>query len=226
MTKEEQERRNKEILGRYLPSSAVEPIFLFLDSNKVHFHITRKRTSKLGDYRMPQPRHPFEEISVNGDLSPHMFLLVLLHEMAHLLTHQQFGNSVQAHGHEWQNEYRKLLINYFNNGHFPEETRNLFSKYTSKIPLNRSIGQELERQLKQLDNPDQTTPETILKELPVGTVFIINNGPKMVMRLIEKIRTRYKCMDEFSHKMYSVSGNASVTVVSDELLQEAKSLQQ
>ncbi|MBP5190576.1 MAG: hypothetical protein J6031_06635, partial [Bacteroidales bacterium] len=71
MTNEEQ---NKAILRRYLPPSAVNPIYDYIVANGVHFHIKRQRTSKLGDYRMPQPRHNYNEISVNGDLSPHLFL--------------------------------------------------------------------------------------------------------------------------------------------------------
>ena len=224
MTSEEIRQRNQEILGRYLPPSAVEPIFNFLNSNSVQFNISRKRTSKLGDYRMPHAQHPYHEISVNGDLSPHMFLLVLLHEMAHLLIFKTYGRTVQPHGHEWQQQYRNLLVQYFNGGHFPEETRNLFTRYTAKIPLNRAAGQELEQRLREIDNPQQVSHELTLKELEPGTTFILTGGRRMVLRLEERIRTRFKCTDVFTKKQYSVSGNATVDVVPDGLLDEAMTL--
>ena len=208
MTSEEQ---NKAILHRYLPASAVEPVFNYIVSNSIHFHITRQRSSKLGDYRMPQPRHQYHEISVNGDLSPHLFLLVLLHEMAHLETFKTHGRAVQPHGHEWQQQYRILLIQYFNDGHFPPEIYPQLKKYTARIPLNRAAGNELERRLKEIDNPCDAIHETTLKDLPLGTQFRITAKPQILFRSAEKRRTRYRCIDTATGLSYLVSGDAIVT---------------
>ncbi|MBO4307972.1 MAG: SprT-like domain-containing protein [Bacteroidales bacterium] len=204
------EERYKAILGRYLPASAVNPVFCFLNSHSVHFHISRRRSSKLGDYRMPQPRHQYHEISVNGDLSPHLFLLVLLHEMAHLNTFLAFGREVQAHGYEWQEEYRKLLTQYSNEGHFPAETKDLLAKYTSRIPLNHKAGEELERQLKQIDDPERASKELRLEDLPIGSLFRIMSRPQILFRSVEKRRTRYRCIDEKTGTPYLVNGSAVV----------------
>lgn len=210
MTKEEQ---YKAILSRYLPPSAVFPVYLYLNSHEVHLHITRKRNSKLGDYRMPQPRHEFHEISVNGDLTPHMFLWVLLHEMAHLNTYLQYGRKVQPHGHEWQEHYRQLLLTYSREGHFPDAVRPLLSKYVGKIPLNRNLGKELERQLRLTDAPDKISNETMLKDLPLGSLFRIKDRPQILFRSLEKRRTRFRCVDTQSQIPYLVSGDASVILV-------------
>ena len=208
MTSEEQ---NKAILRRYLPDSAVEPVFNYIVSNSLHFHISRQRSSKLGDYRMPQPRHQYHEISVNGDLSPHLFLLVMLHEMAHLETFKVHGRNVQPHGHEWQLQYRNLLIQYYYDGHFPPEIYPQLKKYTARIPLNRAAGNELERRLKEIDNPSVAANVTTLKELPVGTLFRITARPQILFRSAEKRRTRYRCIDTATGLPYLVSGDAVVT---------------
>lgn len=203
------EEHNKVILARYLPPSAINPVFDFLNTHSVHFHITPQRSSKLGDYRWPQTRHTFHEISVNGDLSPHLFLLVLLHEMAHLLVFQQYGRTVQPHGHQWQQQYAALLIQYANEGHFPPEARPLLARYTHRIPLNRATGKTLERFLQQYDRP-QDAVDLLLRDLPIGSCFRLLNHPQQRFRSIEKRRTRYRCTDLSSGRDYLVSGDAPV----------------
>ena len=203
------EEEYKSILRRYLPLSAVDPIYDYIVANGVRFHIKRQRTSKLGDYRMPQPHHNYNEISVNGDLSPHLFLLVLLHEMAHLETFKAYGRTVQPHGHEWQRQYRDLLVAYFNGGHFPNEIYPLLKKYIAHIPLNRAAGNELERKLKELDNPN-SEKELLLKDLPLGSRFRLKSRPQTVFLSIEKRRTRFRCSDEATGRAYLVSGDAPV----------------
>lgn len=205
-----QEEQYKASLSRYLPPTAVDSIYHYLNSNAVHLHITRKRSSKLGDYRMPQPRHQYHEISVNGDLTPHMFLLVLLHEMAHLDTFLQYGRSVQPHGHEWQQHYSRLLRQYALQGHFPAEVGTMIEKYTAKIPLSNSLGRALERKLQQLDSPETATDDVVLNELPVGTLFRVKDRPQQLFRSLEKRRTRFRCVDVQTGIAYLVGGNAIV----------------
>lgn len=209
MTNEEQ---NKAILRRYLPLSAVDPIYDYIVANGVRFHIKRQRTSKLGDYRMPQPHHNYNEISVNGDLPPHFFLLVMLHEMAHLETFKAYGRTVQPHGHEWQQQYRTLLIQYYNEGHFPPEVYPLLKKYTARIPLNRAAGNELERRLKEIDNPSEADTVLLLKDLPEGALFRIKSHPEILFRSVEKRRTRYRCIDTGTGRAYLVSGEAEISL--------------
>ena len=91
MTTEEKYRR---ILGNHLPPEAVAPIYDYLNRHRVHFHITRQRSSKLGDYRWPQKDHDYHEISINGDLNAYLFLWVFLHEAAHLETHLKHGGTL------------------------------------------------------------------------------------------------------------------------------------
>lgn len=202
-------------MANYLPDSAVDTVFDFLNRHEVYFHITRRRSSKLGDYRMPQPKHNYHEISVNGDLPPHLFLLVLLHEMAHLNTFLIHGRSVQPHGHEWQQQYRLLIVQYWNEGHFPTEATPYIRKYTARIPLNSVAGVELEHFLRRYDRPT-SMPVTLLRNLPIGSLFRIKERPEILFRSVEKRRTRYQCVDENTKLSFLVSGNAEVVVVSNE----------
>lgn len=200
----------KSILANYLPSMAVDPIYNFMNHYSVHFHITRKRTSKLGDYRWPQPRHNYQEISVNGDLNQYEFLMVLLHEMAHLCTHQRYGDSTQPHGHEWQNEYRNLLLQYINC--FPAELATLIKQYTLRIPLSRTIEKQIDTLLKQY-NPNFVAEEHIcLNDLQPGTLFRIKAKPQQLFKAIAKRRTRWQCEDVVTKQKYLVNGIAEVII--------------
>ena len=204
------EEEYKSILSRYLPHTAVEPIYRFVSENSVRFKITPVRTSKLGDYRCPSPQHPYHEISVNGDLPEYFFLMVLLHEMAHMKTFITFGRRVQPHGHEWQEQYRQLLIEYFNGGHFPPETYPLFKRYTSRIPLNRAAGQALEQALKKYGMPEDDAMHMTLAELPLNASFQLKNKPGRVFIHLEKRRTRHLCKEKLTGRQYLVSGIAEI----------------
>ena len=167
MSNEEKYRR---ILSNHLPAEAVEWVYGYLNLHKVHFHITRERMSKLGDYRWPQPErdqrerivskrndHTFHEISVNGDLNRWFFLWVFLHEAAHLETYLKYTShlspftshlSPSPHGHEWQEEYRQLLIAHADL--FPAEIQTLLKRYTRRIPLSHPIAKEIEAEQNKL----------------------------------------------------------------------------
>lgn len=94
-------------LQQFLPPDTVNPVLAYLHQYKVHLTVARERQSILGDYRhrTSQDHH---RISVNGNLNPYAFLVTLLHELAHLLTFEQYGNRVQAHGKEWKTLFGKL----------------------------------------------------------------------------------------------------------------------
>ena len=200
----------KAVLAKYLPATAVDSVYDFLDRYKVFLHITRKRTSKLGDYRWPQPHHNYHEISVNGDMNPYQLLMVLLHEMAHLNTYQHYGNNVQPHGHEWQEEYRQLLHQYLSC--FPDDIAMLISRYTARIPLSRTTEKQLDELLLHY-NPDYApSADPVLDQLKPGTTFRIVAKQQKLFRALEKRRTRWLCLGLDDNKQYLVSGSAKVII--------------
>lgn len=206
--------RYRAILSNHLPSEAVGWVYDYLDRHKVHFHITLRRQSKLGDYRWPQPRHPFHEISVNGDLTPCHFLWVLLHEAAHLETHLRYDRAgcagVAAHGHEWQAEYACLLRDHLE--WFPPEARPLIEAYVSRIPLRKSLGVSIEEALQRVGGTGAATPLR-LDDLPVGSRFRLAGKRQLVFVSLERRRTRWLCREAGSGRQYLVNGRAEVEVV-------------
>lgn len=205
MTPEERYRR---ILGNHLPAEAVDWVYNYLFRHKVHFHITLERMSKLGDYRHPYPDHPFHEISINGNLNPWFFFWVFLHEAAHLETHLKYSD-VQPHGHEWQEEYRQLLIAHADL--FPPDLQPLLKKYTCRIPLSHPVAKEIESMLHRYDadyDPDDR-PLT-LDDLQPGDCFSLKQRPEQRFEALERRRTRWLCREIPSGRQYLVNGSAPI----------------
>lgn len=206
MTTEEKYRR---ILGNHLPPEAVAPIYDYLNRHRVHLHITRQRTSKLGDYRWPQKDHDFQEISINGDLNSYLFLWVFLHEAGHLETHLKYHDAT-PHGHEWQTEYARLLIGYA--PLFPTEIQPLLNGLTRRIPLSRKLIRQIEELLHHYD-PDYCPEEHLtLDRLQPGTRFRLKSKPGILFESVERRRTRWLCRDVATGRSYTVAATAEVLI--------------
>src|SRR5690348_4560346 len=109
-------------LQKFLPPHTFDAVLQYLQFYKVHLTIARERKSILGDYRH-RTHHDNHRISVNGNLNKWSFLITLLHELAHLLTFEQFGNRVLAHGREWKIIYGKLLAQFLEHNIFPDDIK-------------------------------------------------------------------------------------------------------
>lgn len=201
----------KEILMRYLPNESVDSVMNFLNTYEVRLKIASTRSSKLGDYRPPQRGQQYHAISVNGDLNRYMLLLVLLHEMGHLMAHVRYGRGIMPHGLEWQREYASLLVSYAQLGAFPQESLPLLKEYTSKLPLRNSVGVALEKELHKFDSHPQMT----LDQLKVGDCFYLVSRPERHFQILNKRRTRWQCIELGTNVNYLVSGNSPVVKIID-----------
>ena len=200
-----------ETLQNYLPAGTFDNIVGYLRQYKVHLTISGKRKSILGDYRH-RTNSDNHRISVNGNLNAYSFLITLLHEMAHLLTFEQFGRKVQPHGREWKEIFGKLLDNFLANKIFPPEIEEeLFS--TIKNPAAGSCAEVgLLRVLRKFDTGNNSYK--LLEELPLSTFFSIDDG--RIFKKGEKLRKRFKCKEIQTAKEYLFSPVYEVEVVSPE----------
>ena len=82
--------QERQLLAQHVPATALAQVVEWVENLEFHLTISRSRHSKLGDYRAPSGIRQQHRISVNGDLNPYAFLQTLVHEIAHLLTWQQY----------------------------------------------------------------------------------------------------------------------------------------
>ncbi len=193
-------------LQSYLPEGSFEDVHYYLQHYKVHLTVTRQRQSILGDYRHAHDGKT-HRISINGNLNKYNFLITLLHELAHLFTYERYGHRVQAHGRQWKDEFKKILVQFLQKKIFPLEIESTLME-SLKNPAASSCGDE--KLLRVLRNYDAKRDGIFLVEqLKTGDTFKIK-GNRVFIRG-EKIRTRYKCMELSTKKWFLFSGVYEVT---------------
>jgi len=172
----------------------------YLNHNKVHLTIARERKSILGDYR--QRTHAANHrISVNGNLNHFSFLITLLHEIAHLLTFEQHGRSVQAHGREWKSIFGQLLQQFLQHKVFPAEVEKELL-LSLRNPAASSCAEDgLLRVLRKYDTNGAAS--LLVEELPADALFRIKGG--RIFRKGEQLRKRFKCTEIKTGKVYLFS---------------------
>ena len=197
-------------LSQYVPIDAVARLYDFLKTYSVHMKITRKRNSKLGDYRWPQPGVRNHQITINGDLNQYLFLWVLLHEMAHLNCHVKYQQRVMPHGHEWQREYSHLIKQYIDC--FPPELSTSILRFASRIPHSTKLRIEIERQMDKYTLGRNDADLLTLDQLPPGTQFHLANEPSIHFKSQHKRRTFWLCSRLPDGRPMLVRGTALVVV--------------
>ncbi|RZK49442.1 MAG: sprT domain-containing protein [Pedobacter sp.] len=188
------------ILAQYMPEKAAPHIAKWIDFFQCEFKISKKRQTKLGDYR-----HPFKgkghKISVNGDLNPYAFLVTTVHEFAHLLTYNEHKNKVKPHGQEWKQNFHRMMQPFFKEEVFPPTIQTVIAQYLHNPAASSCSDLSLARALKQYDlqvsssvsshSPIHGLAEHTIENIPLGTPFFYKDGRQFIRG--EKLRKRYRC---------------------------------
>jgi hypothetical protein len=168
----------------------------------VHFTVSKKRNTKLGDYRPPFRGSP-HRISVNGDLNKYSFLVTTLHELAHLITFEKYGHRVKPHGAQWKLEFRHVCEPVLSMGILPEDVTMALHNYLKNAKASSCTDDRLYRVLRRYDKMVGVT----LEQLATGKKFQLND--KIFVKG-KKLRTRFECEELLSGKKYRVLGLAEV----------------
>ena len=202
-------------LAKYLPAGTEVEVGRYLQQYHIHLTIARQRQSILGDYRH-RTVYQNHRISVNGNLNPYAFLITLIHEIAHLLTFEKYGNRVQAHGVEWKNIYSDLLRQFIENKQgdqpiFPEDVKVALMKSLINPAASSCADDGLIRILRKYDKNE--IGFMLVEELTVNTMFKIKDG--RLFKKGNKMRKRYKCEELSTGKFYLFSPVYEVELISN-----------
>jgi len=195
-----------ELLAKRLPEDVLELLVRVLEEHQVNLRITRKRTSKLGDFRPPKNGQP-PRISINENLNKYAFLITLTHEMAHMLALQSSQKRLSPHGAEWKKVYKELLQPFLSERFLPSGLLEVLQGYLENPKASSCSDTALYRELKKYD------PQTgfiLLEEAMEKSLFLINSK---VFRKGKKIRKRFRCTEINTGREFLVSPVAEVKIV-------------
>ena len=195
------------ILKEYLNKDLFEYLQAIFEMNRTIIKVSRSRKSKYGDYHFTKGRR--HVITVNKDLNRYAFVLTLLHETAHMTAFVRNGFRIQAHGKEWKSEYRELLNIAIKLKAFPDNLTPFILGMINDPKATTHGNYELAKALKQYDDNGENI--MFLEEIAgKHDRFIAGNGK--TYKILGKVRTRFKCEEMQTRRVYSFSALAEVEV--------------
>jgi SprT protein len=187
-------------LEDYLPEGTYAPVLQYLREHKVHLTVARERKSILGDYRH-RTRTDNHRISVNGNLNRWSFLITLLHELAHLLTFERFGNKVLAHGKEWKAIYSSILAQFLSAKTFPPDIEHELKRSLDNPAASSCAEDGLLRVLRKYDSKNATL--LMVEQIAQDGLFKLDDG--RVFKRGKQLRKRFQCLEVQTGKLYLFS---------------------
>ena len=195
-----------ELLQKYIPQAAVEPVFGLIKSYNVHLKIVNERVTRHGDYKkLPNGGH---RITVNANLNPYRFLITLVHEIAHLVAFEEYGRRIKPHGKEWKHIFQQMMLPYIRPEIFPANLLPILANHFKNPKASSDTDSKLSLALKQFDPPND---KNYIFEIPYGGTFRLYNG-KLFKRGNKRVK-RYECLDLSTGRIYLFNPNAEVEYI-------------
>jgi hypothetical protein len=185
----------------FVPLKAIPFMEFLINEHNFTLKIVNKRATKHGDFR-GLPNDKFQ-ITVNNNLNKHQFLLTLVHEIAHHVTHQKFGR-VQPHGKEWKAIFQHLMLPFLNPDIYPKEILPYLAQYLKNAKASTDADVNLSLALK---GNIAETGKNFIFAISYGSLFIFKDT---IYKRGNKRRTRYECLNMVNKKVYLFNQNVEV----------------
>lgn len=191
-------------LNTYLPEASISLVMDILNKYPHQLKIVNKRATKHGDFKLTKDRK--YQITINNSLNPYQFLLTLIHEVAHLVTHIKHQR-VKPHGKEWKQNFQYLMLPFLDPEIFPNELLPHLANYLKNPKASSDSDVKLSFAMKQFS---EKSDKNFIFEVTLGEKF---EYKKKVYLRGNKRRTRYECLETQSKRIYLFNQNAEVVIL-------------
>ncbi|WP_337994784.1 SprT-like domain-containing protein [Polaribacter ponticola] len=180
----------------FIPKKAIPYVQFLIDEHSFDLIIVNQRQTKHGDFRqLPNGRF---QITVNNNLNKYQFLLTLIHEIAHHVTHQKFGR-VQPHGNEWKTVFQHLMLPFLRPEIYPITILPHLANYLKNPKASTDTDVNLALALK---GNEAASGKSFIFEIPFESFFIFKD---IIYKKGNKRRTRFECLNVATKKyIYSI----------------------
>lgn len=187
---------------KYIPQKAIPFVQFLINEHHFTLKIVNQRQTKHGDFRkLPNGRF---QITVNNNLNPFQFLLTLVHEIAHHVTHQKFGR-VQPHGKEWKAVFQHLMLPFLRPEIYPNKILPHLAKYLKNPKASTDSDVNLSLALR---GNIAEAGKNFIFEIPVGDLFEFKST---IYKRGNKRRTRFECLNMTNKRVYLFNQNVEVS---------------
>ncbi len=190
----------------FIPEKAIPFVQFLIDEHSFDLKIVNQRATKHGDFRT-LPNNRFQ-ITINNNLNKYQFLLTLVHEIAHHVTHQKFGR-VQPHGKEWKTVFQHLMLPFLQPEIYPKEILPHLANYLKNAKASTDSDVNLSLALR--GNVAETGKKFVF-EISFGSLFLFKDT---IYKRGNKRRTRYECLNMQNKRVYLFNQNAEVKLASN-----------
>lgn len=172
-----------------------------IEQNNFTLKIVSQRQTKHGDFRS-LPNGKFQ-ITINNNLNKYQFLLTLVHEIAHHVTHEKFGR-VQPHGKHWKTVFQHLMLPFLQPEIYPKEMVSHLAHYLKNPKASTDSDVNLSLALR--GNMAEQGKNFIF-DIPNGSLFVFK---KCIYKRGNKRRTRFECLNMNTKKVYLFNQNVEI----------------
>lgn len=191
-------------LIKYIPEKAIPLVEYLINEHKINLKIVNQRQTKHGDFRtFPNGQ---TQITVNNNLNEFQFLLTLIHEIAHHVTHKRFGR-VQPHGKHWKTIFQHLMLPFLQPDIYPKKILPYLANYLKNPKASTDTDVNLSLALR---GGEAENGKNFIFQIPINSVFQFKNT---LYKRGNKRRTRYECLNLTNKRVYLFNQNAEVKLV-------------
>ena len=187
----------------FIPAKALENVRDLINKHELNIITVSERKTKRGDFRVYS--NGSKKITLNKDSNKFRFLITFLHETAHQLVFQTFGDKIRPHGIEWKIKFKEISKPFLSESIFPISILDAFKMYLKNPKSSTDLDEELSKSLSKFDTLNDCF---FLDRLEMGQLFM--HKKKDIFRKISKKKKRYLCEKVSNGKLYLFQPNTLI----------------